>query len=176
MNLLGRIVLVVCLVSLGACVKPTPYQPRTDGYGYDSIQLEPNRYRVAFYGNTATTRETVETYLMYYAAQLTLEVGGDHFQVVDRELATDATAYTNYAPYYGSSLFFGYGTGGYYRPYTGPYYGATLGVGRTRVTEKYDGIMEILAFRGPKPPDDPESYDAREVIAHLDPLIRYPAP
>jgi hypothetical protein len=176
---LSRTLAVVCLAGVAACTQPTPYQPREDGYGFSSIQLEPNRYRVSFYGNTATSRETVETYLLFRAAQLTLEVDGDHFQVVERETERDINAYSNPGPFYGSSLFYGYrsyGGGGYYRPYSGPFYGASFGVGSTRVTETFEATVEFLAFRGPKPPDDPMSYDAHEIVANLGPSIRYPTP
>jgi hypothetical protein len=175
---LTRALAVVCLVVVAACSQPTPYQQRQDGYGFNTVQLEPNRYRVSFYGNTSTSRETVETYLLYRAAEVTLQVGGDHFQVVERETQRDVSTYSNPGPYYGSSLFYGYRSypGSYYRPYSGSSYGATFGVGTTRTTEKFEATVEFLAFRGPKPPDDPMSYDARDVVANLGPLIHYPTP
>jgi len=178
MRLLAHVSVLVCLAAVAACVKPTPYQPREDGYGYSTQQLEPNRYVVSFYGNTMTSRETVETYLLYRAAEVTLEVGGDHFQVVERSTDRDVTTYVNYGPFYGPSMFFGYGvsSGPYYRRYSGSYYGASIGLGAPRVTEKFEASVEFLAFRGPKPPDDPMSYDAREIVASLGPQIRYPTP
>jgi len=179
MRLLARVCVLLCLAAVAACVKPTPYQPREDGYGFTTQQLEPNRYVVSFYGNTATSRETVENYLMYRAAEVTLEVGGDHFQVVQRDTQRDVTTYTNYGAYpFGTGLYYGYGGWGgpYYRPYSGSYYGATVGLGAPRVSQKFEASVEFLAFRGPKPPDDPMSYDARELVARLGPLIRYPTP
>ncbi len=184
MTLLLRLLIVLCLVGVAGCTKPTPYQSREDGYGFSSVQLEPNRYRVTFYGNTATSRETVETYLLYRAAELTLQVDGDHFQVVERDTETDVSTYGSYTPYYGSSVFFGYGgNSGYYRrPYSGYRYGYGLGYGvpigtvQSRTTKKFEATVEFLAFRGPKPPDDPMSYDAHEVVANLGPSIRYPTP
>ncbi len=178
-GMIGAVALMGVL-ALAACVKPTPYQPRQDGYGYSSTQLEPNRYRVTFYGNTRTSRETVENYLLYRAAELTLEVGGDHFQVVERDTERDVNTYTSYNVYPGGSLFYGYRSyrgpyyGPYYGPFYGPYYGATFGTATTRTTEKFEATVEFLAYRGPKPADDPFSYDAREIIANLGPHIRYP--
>ena len=120
----------------------------------------------------------METYLLYRAAELTLQVGGDHFQVIERDTETDVSTYGSYNPYYGSSLFFGYGSypGYYRRPYSGYGYGGSIGTTQSRTTKKFEATVEFLAFRGPKPPDDPMSYDAREVVANLGPLIRYPGP
>ena len=72
--------LVLALLPLGmlaACGQPTPYQPATAGYGYREQQIEDNRYRVSFAGNDLTTADTVQNYLLYRAAELTLGEGYD---------------------------------------------------------------------------------------------------
>jgi outer membrane biogenesis lipoprotein LolB len=60
------------VVLLAACSQATPYQPASSGsaiHGGDSQQLiAPNHYRVRFHGNSLTSRETVEAYLLYRAA------------------------------------------------------------------------------------------------------------
>jgi len=78
--------------ALGACVTATPYQPlgaRGTGAsgGFADVRLAADRYRVTFAGNSMTSRERVETYLLYRAAELTAERGYDGFTIVDR--ATD---------------------------------------------------------------------------------------
>ena len=45
-------------------------------------QLAADRYIVRFHGNEFTSRERVETYLLYRAAELTLEQGFDGFTIV----------------------------------------------------------------------------------------------
>ena len=79
---------MAALSMLAACASPTPYQA-ADGSrrGYTEQQIETNRFRISFDGNSLTDRETVETYLLYRAAELTVEEGYDHFMVVTR--ATD---------------------------------------------------------------------------------------
>lgn len=70
--------LCLALLSVSACVTgPTPYQPRAeDGlHGYSEQALERDRVRVVFRGNFLTPQETVENYLLYRAAELTLERG-----------------------------------------------------------------------------------------------------
>lgn len=91
MAALSRTALVVMLsgVSLVACSQPTPYQPLAAASdsrgGYSSSQIETNRYRVSFAGNSMTSRETVETYLLFRAAELTRQQGYDWFEEVRRD-------------------------------------------------------------------------------------------
>ena len=64
------------LALLGACKgQPTPYQPAVDGYGYSEQGIEDNRYRVIFAGNDYTKADTVQNYLLYRAAEVTLDHG-----------------------------------------------------------------------------------------------------
>ena len=68
----------------------TPYQPvstsnRAAG-GFSDERLATGDYRVTFSGNRLTSRETVESYLLYRSAELTVEQGYDWFVIVDREV------------------------------------------------------------------------------------------
>ncbi len=47
--------------------------------------IEANRYMVSFAGNTHTARDTVERYLLYRAAELTVQHGFDYFILADRD-------------------------------------------------------------------------------------------
>ena len=80
---------VLGLLLAGCASAPTPYQAAQGGFGYSEQQIEENRYRVSFAGNSATTRQTVEDYLLYRAAELTVQTGHDWFQVVDRNTAQE---------------------------------------------------------------------------------------
>jgi hypothetical protein len=67
----------VC-IALASCVTSGLYQPadvRTGRTGYAETQLGEASWRVEFVGDDFTSRETVETYLLYRAAELTLESG-----------------------------------------------------------------------------------------------------
>jgi hypothetical protein len=81
---------------LAACATPTPYQPNVPGQqtsgGYSELRLEQNRFRVTFTGNSLTSRETVEAYLLFRAAELTTQQGYDWFSIVDRHTDRDARA------------------------------------------------------------------------------------
>ena len=64
---------------VSACATETPYRPATgSGFnrtGFSERQVETNRFLVTFAGNSVTDRDTVERYLLYRAAELTLQHG-----------------------------------------------------------------------------------------------------
>lgn len=176
---------------LSACATATPYQPNIPGQatsgGYSEQRVEANRFRVNFAGNSLTSRETVEGYLLYRAAELTVQEGYDWFSIADRNVERDRRTYIErdplYSPWYGPSY-------GYWRPswryYGGgfgwrtwdPYWGSPFWADRmdVRTVDKYEASAEIVMGRGPKPADDVRAFDARAVIANLGPRIVRPAP
>src|SRR5207247_6272795 len=95
---------LVLAAGLAACATPTPYQPNLPGQqtsgGYSEIRVEPDRWRVSFAGNTLTSRETVEGYLLYRAAELTLQNGYEWFSIEDRHTDRDARTYVEPDPLY----------------------------------------------------------------------------
>lgn len=158
------VALLVAAVLLAACGTPTPYQPVTDGHGYAEQPLETDRYRVTFSGNSLTARETVENYLLYRAAEVTLERGFDYFVVAEEDLERNTRYRTTFsgvgAPY-----------GFYGSRFRGPFFGGGLSTATSRPINSYEAYANILLRRGEKPADDPEAYDARDVLARLDPTI-----
>lgn len=180
---------IALAVGLSACETATPYQPNVPGQavsgGYSDQRLEPNRWQVTFSGNSLTSRDTVEGYLLFRAAELTLQQGFDWFEMVDRHTQRHATTQvwpdTMYSPWYGP----GYG---YWRPYWryygagygwrgwDPYWGDPFWAGSVDITtiEKFQANAEILMGHGPKPAGDPRAYDARAVVSNLQPRIKYP--
>ena len=178
---------------LSACATATPYQPKiTSGAttgGFSDQRLEGDRYRVAFAGNSLTSRETVERYLLYRAAELTVQQGYDWFETADRR--TDRTSRTVVDTDPLARPGFGYGYDyGFWRP-SWRYFGPRLGwrswdpFGRdpfwpermeTRTIEKFEASAEILLLKTPKDAADPASFDARQVVANLAPKVTKPAP
>ncbi len=173
---------------LSACATPTPYRPATgSGFsrtGFSDQQVERDRYRVFFSGNSYTSRETVERYLLFRAAELTLENGNDHFIVAERDTDKQTRTYTTpglggyggfgsfgyWSPswrYYGR----GYGWRGW-DPYFGdPFWDRTVDI---QTVERYEASAEILVGRGPKPGGNVRAFDARDVIDRLGPTIVVP--
>ena len=150
---------LVLLAGVGGCTtSPTPYGPAADGYGYSEQQIERNRYRVSFSGNSATSRDTVENYLLYRAAQLTLENGYDHFTMANQGLEA-----------YGSGMAgprVGVGVGG------GSDVGVGIGISSLlggSPSPRYAAFADVVMYRGEKATDDTSSYDAHEIVRRLKP-------
>lgn len=165
-SILKSAAIMAVIVGLSACASSTPYGPTTtsNGYGFSEQRIESNRYRVTFRGNSLTSREQVENYLLYRAAELTLQDGYDYFTMV-KDDTEKSTSYRNVgAPNY---LYYGRG-----RPF--PYYGYGFGWGPdefdVRETTRYTAIAYILMGKGPKP-NDPASYSAADVQANLRPAV-----
>ncbi|HEY1078030.1 MAG TPA: hypothetical protein VGE51_15160 [Fontimonas sp.] len=155
-------------LAVTACATTTPYQPREGkrGYGYSEQMLESNRYRVNYTGNASTPRETVENYLLYRAAELTLQHGYNYFKIAQQDTDRNTEYRQSFSGGYGGFY------GGYYR--WGPTFG--LGASTTTSESEYEAQAMILMFKGAKPADDAGAFDANEVRQNLQPLIIRPQP
>jgi len=187
---IGFAAALVLSAGLAACATPTPYQPfvkgQTTSGGFSEVRLEPNRFRVTFAGNSLTTRETVEGYLLYRAAELTVQNGYDWFSVVDRNTDRKTRTYVEpdpfYRPWYGAYGFWRpswryYGAGFGWRtwdPFWGdPFWGDRVDV---RTIDKFEASAEVVMEKGAKPAGDVRAFDARAVMDNLRSRIQYPAP
>jgi len=177
--------------ALASCATPTPYQPAASAgqnrTGYWDEQVEGNRFRVSFAGNSLTSRETVERYLLYRAAELTLQQGFDHFILVTRDTETRSETYVDRS--YGPSARWGGGGYGYWRPYWrwsrprygwrswDPFYDDPFGWDRdfdVTTINRYEAMAEIVTGKGAKPTDNVRAFDAREVVARIGPSLQLP--
>lgn len=150
---------------ISACSTITPYQPLKHGVGYSEQKLEANRYRISFDGNSFTERTTVQNYVLYRCAELTLAQGYDYFKVAAQSAEAE--------PQDRSGTFsFGFGLGGVSQSGFGLGVGTSTGVDRT----DYQGSADITLHHGKKPAEDPTAYDAREVKANLEAGITRPKP
>lgn len=162
---IATVVLTVLL--LGGCTGPTPYGPATDRFGYKDNAIESDRFRVSFRGNSATDRETVETYLLYRAAELTLEQGGTYFTVVARDLEkSERYVQFDYMP-------FGYGGYGYYGYHGGYYFRRSVVAGPSDSIPitRYEAVAEIVVGGPELAANGANAYDARDVAQTLGPRI-----
>ncbi|HEX8233621.1 MAG TPA: hypothetical protein VF559_09800 [Caulobacteraceae bacterium] len=174
---------------LTSCATPTAYAPAMPearrSYGFREVQLDTGHWRVTFAGNSLTSRETVERYLLYRAAELTAAQGFDWFETTDRNTERKSRYYADPDPYYGSGFGLGYGWG--WRPhwayYGGfgwrtwdPWFGGPFGGGLDiHEVTRYEASAEIAMGRG-APPDGRRVLNAREVLANLGPTIVRPEP
>lgn len=165
------VVMISAATALAACATgPTPYQPAA-GYerGYSEQKIEDARYRISFKGNSMTGRETVENYLLFRAAELTLQSGYDVFTIVSRDTDKDRDIRR---------------TGGYSRfsyMYFSPRWGWVHAwdpfwstPARYDEVTRYEAFAEIVMSRAPKG-SDPNAFDARQVSQNLAASIQRPA-
>lgn len=179
------------VASTSACMTPTPYQPyRAESVsgahgGYSDQQLSPDRYLVRFHGNELTSRDRVEGYLLYRAAELSLQQGYDWFTILDRHTEHDTRTYVTpdpfYRPYYGSGYGYWRPHWRYYDPLHGwdmwhPEWGSPFWYNQVDVTrvESFEAEAEIQLHRGPLPTGEPRAFDARKIVSDLGPTIELP--
>jgi hypothetical protein len=177
----------VLAIAIGACASPTPYQPTyaeaTSGIdgGYSEQRITPNRFRVTFSGNSMTSRDTVENYLLYRAAELTAQQGFDSFIMADRDVERDRRVYYDRPFHAGRYGYWGprwryrgsaFGWRSWDPWYGDPFWTDTVDV---RAVDQYEASAEIIMRRGPARDDNPRAFNARQVLASLGPEIRRPA-
>ncbi len=153
---------------LAACETPATYQPRAPGTstGYTDEQLASNRWRVTFTGNSATRRETVESYLLLRAAEVTLKSGYRWFVFDSRDTAAETTYQSDFVGWPGWR-----GRGRYWHswPYGGGW-GAGGGIDTMRPITAYEAYAEIVLLGEDKAKAEPRAMDAQDVLDHIGPM------
>ena len=188
-----RVILTLAMMALvggvlAGCETATPYQPLASGSqtrgGYADAKVNDDLWRVSFSGNSLTSRETVERYLLYRAAELTVNQGYDWF--FDNHRNTDKNTTVEVDPYYavgpGFAYRFGwrpdwryYGGGLGWRSYYGWAAGPGWGPGPYDFDQisRYETSAEIKMGKGARPEG---AIDARQVLTNLGPAIVRPQP
>ena len=159
--------LALAAVLLAGCMTPSPYAPRLEGQqtGYTDMAITQNRYRVTFTGNSATPRETVESYLLLRAAEVTRAAGYQSF-VFDTRNTKANTSYQTVPygpppdPFWGRPRGFGY-WGGWGFPYE-PAYDVV-------VRTNFDAYAEIVLLTPEQAAKETRALNAGEVISRLGP-------
>ncbi len=118
-----------------------------------------------------TARETVENYLLYHAADLTLQQGYDWFEVIKRASDQKSRQVTTYD----NDPFFGGMSWRFYRRGWG-IWGPMNDIDASTVDfTRYEASAEIVLHKGAKS-DAPNAYDARQIKANLESKVTRPAP
>ncbi|GAA3715250.1 hypothetical protein GCM10022268_24860 [Sphingomonas cynarae] len=194
----GRKAIVAALTAstlfVAGCATETRYRPATgQGFyrsGYSDRQIEPNRFLISFAGNSVTSRDTVERYLFFRAAELTLQQGYDYFVMADRDTNLQSRTYST--PGFGGGFGGGFGYGGF-GGYWGPswrYRGAGFGWRSwdpwgggfgpwgggfdVRTIDRYEAAAEIVMRKGPIPRENIRAFDARKVVESVGPSVQLP--
>ena len=176
------------LAGLSACQTATPYQPAAPGGryspGFSEFRIDESHWRVTFKGNSLTSRETVEKYLLYRSAELTVQQGYDWFEAADRKTERHSRFVGTPDPFYASGFGAAYGWG--WRPYWryygprgwigwNPWYGDPFWADDIDIQQidRYEATAEIAMGKGPMPSDH-KVFNAREVMSNLGPSIVRP--
>lgn len=197
---LGRKALVAALATttlmVAGCATETRYRPATgQGFsrtGYSDRRIEPDRFLVSFQGNSVTSRDTVERYLFFRAAELTLQNGYDYFVMVDRDTDRQSRTYSTggfgggYGGFGGPGWGYG-GFGGYWGPswrYGGGRFGGGWGPWGgwgggfndfdIRTVDRFEASAEVVMRKGPIPRDNIRAFDARRVVDTVGPTVQLP--
>jgi hypothetical protein len=129
-----------------------------------------NRFRVTFAGNSSTPRDSVQNYLLFRAAELTVQEGFDYFTVADQDVERSTR-------YYSQGFYddYGYPYSLRSRRYTRSYIGPRFYSSSARPVDEYTNVADILMFEGEKPAADVNAYDAKDVLERLQVTINQPA-
>ena len=170
--------LALALGLLAGCATPTPYAPRTEGQrtGYTDRALTQTRYRVTFTGNSVTPRETVESFLLLRAAEVTRAAGYTNFMFDTRNTKANHTVT---AVPEGPQPYWGGGFGGWGRRGAFGYWGGWGGWGGygfgydpavdVVVRTNYQAYAEIVMLTPEQAAHEPRALNAAEVISHIGP-------
>jgi hypothetical protein len=188
-GLLGAAAMALVLAGC-ATSGSTPYQPASSANavqgGYSEVRLTEDRYSVTFAGNRLTSREQVEAFLLYRAAELTVQQGSDWFVILDKETERQVEREVRrdplYNPWFHQDYFYWRPYWRYYGPRAGwrtwnPYFGDPFWANRVDVqtVERYEATAEIRCGKGAMPVEG-RAFNAREVIARLGPKVQPPNP
>jgi hypothetical protein len=166
--MLPRVAVLLVTLMLAGCAAPQAsfYAPLSRSGGYAERELGRGLFQVTFQGNAATSRERAETFALYRAAELTVQLGAERFAVHDRLTERDVRVTREYydpfpyGPFWHHRRPFHYGMR---TPHSFQY---------ERTTYRAELTVEI--FTGIAPGDVGRVYRAREVLQRLAPQIVRP--
>jgi len=163
-------VALLLIAGLAGCTTPATYSPQVNrgGPGYTDERLAQNRYRVTFTGNSVTPRAQVEDYLLYRAAQVTLDSGYTAFEFDARDTKAKTTYLSTFDTFpYGPG--WGGGFGWYWHSWA-------FDDVQTRPITRYEAYAEIIMLSAEQARSEPRALDAHDVMNRLGPRVLPPPP
>lgn len=152
-------VVITLLLTLAACA--TPYGKYGIAGGYTDKRIDGNTFSISVDANGYTDQQTTSMHAMYRAAELTVENAFDYFVIASG--AANSTGMAMVIP--GSSTSYGHisGNTATVRTYSTP---------TTVVPVVFpNSSLIIKTFKGAKPTQLANAYDARELMRYLGPQI-----
>lgn len=148
-------VLLLSLILLSAC--STTYGPKGPTGGYSELQVSDNVYRINVSGNGYTSQETVQSFALLRASELTLAAGKQRFVILDDKVDSQSEVYSSG---FGSSTTNVYGSTAY-TTYSSPTINTVTRAGGVVV-------IEIIEEQDPR---FGTAYDARLLDRQLRPVL-----
>jgi hypothetical protein len=169
------------LAACAAAPQATPYQPQLFGtgeqrYGYADRPINDEIFHVSFAGNPQTSRERVEAYMLYRAAELTEARGFPRFAILEKTVEREIrkTTVTDW-PYYGHPGF-GWPHRRYPYRYGYPYYGYPYGgYDRTYETTRFMAEALVQPYDRKAPDGAAAIHEVAEVKRRIGPTLVRPA-
>lgn len=158
-----RLLILTLSLLLAACA--TPYGKYGIAGGYTDTQIDENTFSVRVEANGFTSQETASRHAMYRAAELSAEKGFDYFVILGGGNGSTSGAIVMPSTATSRTTVTGYGN---------------TAVARTTTTYSPTVAMPMVfpnsgltfkAFKGPKPEDNPNAYDANSVMKYVGPQI-----
>ena len=125
-----------------------------------------------FQGNNQTSRQSVEKYLLYRSAEVTVAAGYDYFILLEEGVESQDSSYTTPGKYTSDTSADVMGMGNIAtgsaettRTYKPP---------QTYTSRRYIGSARIRGFKGEVPAGTPNAFDAHQVLQYLGPSIEKP--
>jgi len=124
-------------------------------------------YRVVFAGNPQTSLEIVDRYALYRAAELTIQHGGDYFIVLSDKADNNTTTSS------GGSSTANANVNNTTQPAGSVFPSSTTATASTSTSyyssssTEHSSIKNIRYYRGDKPRNNPDAYDARAIVGNM---------
>jgi len=158
---------IVLVIAAAGCA--TPYQQHGLSGGYTDARVAQDTVFVSFKGNGFTPKERIQLYLLYRCAQVTEQYGYDYFVITNGGTEAKTSYLETPSTYTSTTTASAYGTGN--SAFGSAQTFGTISPGATIPVHKYGTEALIKMFKGKKPQNDPNAYDAQETIQYLSPQL-----
>lgn len=164
-------VTIMAAFAVSACATVPVYHPAITlgGSGFSDEKVDATHYIVNFQGDTSTSREMVEDYLLFRAAELTLDNNYDYFTVLEQSedhetkvIPTKPISGVRHREHEHSSYSYPYYLDGYDWDKTGRMNNIEL--------TRHAASTYIEMFEGKAPSGNPFAFNAEDIISELDPV------
>jgi hypothetical protein len=156
---------LVIAIAVMLCGCATPYGKYGLAGGYTDVRIDENTFSISVDNNGYTSQQTTSMHALYRAAELTVENGFDYFIIATGASNPKSGVMALPGSSTSNTTISGYGPSASARTTTT--YGPTMFV----PVVFPNAAMVIKSFRGTKPDNVSNAYDARTVMKYVGPQI-----